>query len=690
MPEVLQQMLNYVIAIYIRLSAEDGDLSDEKSESNSVVNQRAYIRRFIELRPEFAEAQILEFCDDGYSGTNMERPAVRRLLEQVRQRKINCIIVKDMSRFGRDYIVVGDYLEQIFPFLDVRFIAINDSYDSKDHKYGSAGLIDVSFRNVIYDLYSKDLSEKVRSTKKQLAEKGYCVAPYAFFGYQKAPGNKHTLLVDEDAAAVVRRVFDLFISGLSTTEIARKFNAEGVLTPLQRKRLQAVSRKWNCVDQNKNYWTSSIVRKILDDERYTGKAIYGKTTRKKVGSSRVKAVTEDQWTVVDGAFPAIITQEIFDTAKSLGRSFHLGTTGKSARIFYRKIRCGHCGLAMERLQSSHPCYVCRTDRYKPDIGCPQDKIGEKELEQAVLASIRTMAQLVRRVVQAKRRQSAKDTRYNQRLDRQIKAHQNSIQMRQQEKMAAFKEFSAFCGYLKCPECGGNLTFHFNQGNHDIKFFSCNNHNSGLRKCSSTHYIRLDFLEQVVLYEIHRLACFANEYENDFIKAMVGRSAKVAENDRVRKKRELDGLLARDRELDMLFERLYEDNVSGKIDDARFAKMSKRYEQEQGENAGRIKALRLELKKLEDKRMDVDTFLETVRRYTDATTITKRMVAELIQYIEVYPAVKEDGITNQRVTIHYNCIGAFEVPDRRKIPERDILLETRKGVALSYAPTQIAI
>ena len=245
-----------------------------------------------------------------------------------------------------------------------------------------------------------------------------------------------------------------------------------------------------------------------------------------------------------------------------------------------------------------------------------------------------------------------------------------------------QEPSVFSGYLK--------NFHFNQGNHDIKFFSCQNHNSGLRKCSSTHYIRLDFLEQVVLYEVHRLACFANEYENDFIKAMVGRSAKVAENDRVRKKRELDGLLARDRELDMLFERLYEDNVSGKIDDARFAKMSKRYEQEQGETAGRIKALRLEVKKLEDKRMDVDTFLETVRRYTDATTITKRMVAELIQYIEVYPAVKEDGITNQRVTIHYNCIGAFEVPDRRKIPERDILLETRKGVALSYAPTQIAI
>ena len=248
-----------------------------------------------------------------------------------------------------------------------------------------------------------------------------------------------------------------------------------------------------------------------------------------------------------------------------------------------------------------------------------------------------------------------------------------------------QEPSAFSGVMKCPECGGNLNFHFNQNNHDIKFFSCQNHNSGYRKCSKTHYIRLDFLEQVVLYEVHRLACFANEYENDFIKAMVGRSAKVAENERVRKKRELDGLLARDRELDTLFERLYEDNVSGKIDDARFAKMAKRYEQEQGENAGRIKALRLEVKKLEEKRMDVDDFLETVRHYTNAAKITKRMVAELIDHIEVYPAVKEDGVTNQRVTIHYNCIGAFEVPDRRKIPERDILLETRKGVALSYAP-----
>ena len=277
------------------------------------------------------------------------------------------------------------------------------------------------------------------------------------------------------------------------------------------------------------------------------------------------------------------------------------------------------------------------------------------------------------------------------IDRQTWEKVQALQKgTRRKKPTVTQEPSVFSGLLKCPECGGNLNFHFNQNNHDIKFFSCQNHNSGYRKCSKTHYIRLDFLEQVVLYEVKRLACFASEYENDFIKAMNRRSAKVAENTALRKQRELDALTVRDRELDMLFERLYEDNVSGKINDARFAKMSKRYEQEQGENAKKIKALRLELKKDESKRMDIDDFLETVRRYTDAATITKRMVAELIDHIEVYHAEKQDGVTNQRVVIYYNCIGAFDVPDRRKIPEADIIMETRKGVALSYAPEQVAV
>ena len=187
------------------------------------------------------------------------------------------------------------------------------------------------------------------------------------------------------------------------------------------------------------------------------------------------------------------------------------------------------------------------------------------------------------------------------IDRQTWEKVQALQKgTRRKKPTVTQEPSVFSGLLKCPECGGNLNFHFNQNNHDIKFFSCQNHNSGYRKCSKTHYIRLDFLEQVVLYEVKRLACFASEYENDFIKAMIGRSAKVAENTALRKQR------------------------------------------------------------------------------------------ELIDRIEVYHAEKQDGVTNQRVDIHYNCIGAFDVPDRRKIPEADIIMETRKGVALSYAPEQVAV
>ena len=277
------------------------------------------------------------------------------------------------------------------------------------------------------------------------------------------------------------------------------------------------------------------------------------------------------------------------------------------------------------------------------------------------------------------------------IDRQTWEKVQALQKgTRRKKPTVTQEPSVFSGLLKCPECGGNLNFHFNQKNHDIKFFSCQNHNSGLRKCSATHYIRLDFLEQVVLYEVNRLATFANEYERDFVKAMMGRSAKVAENDRARKQRELNTLLTRDKELDMLFERLYEDNVAGKIDDTRFARMSKRYEQEQGEIGAKVKTLRLELKKAEGQQMDMEDFLETVRRYTHVTKITRRMVSELIDHIDVYHAEKQDGVTNQQVVIHYNCIGAFEVPDRKKIPEADIIMETRKGVAVSYAPAQIAV
>jgi hypothetical protein len=252
-----------------------------------------------------------------------------------------------------------------------------------------------------------------------------------------------------------------------------------------------------------------------------------------------------------------------------------------------------------------------------------------------------------------------------------------------------QERSIFSGMLKCPDCGGNLNYHFNQGNRNIKYFNCSNNNSSRGTCPTTHYIRLDFLEQVVLQEFQRLTEFSSRYEDDFVRAVIGHSMKTVETGRVLKQKELDGLLARDRELDTLFTRIYEDNASGKISDERFAKLSAGYEQEQGELSGRIKILRTELKKDTEQLLTAEMFLETVRRYTDAQELTQRMVTELIDRIDVYHAERIDGVISQKVVIHYHCIGAFDVPDWDSIPDFDIYVEPRKGVVMNYTPTEKA-
>ena len=242
------------------------------------------------------------------------------------------------------------------------------------------------------------------------------------------------------------------------------------------------------------------------------------------------------------------------------------------------------------------------------------------------------------------------------------------------------EAAPLTGLLYCADCGGKMYVHRTNNGRRISQYTCSNYTKVPcgTLCPTQHRINESAVLTLVSDTLRAIAEYSRNDRTEFIHTVQETQVAQQSADIAKKRRRLAAAQKRAGELEKLICKIYEDNVSGKIDDARFAKMSKRYEQEQGENAGRIKALRLELKKLEDKRMDVDTFLETVRRYTDATTITKRMVAELIEYIEVYPAVKEDGVTNQRVTIHYNCIGAFEVPDRRKIPERDILLETKKA------------
>ena len=252
------------------------------------------------------------------------------------------------------------------------------------------------------------------------------------------------------------------------------------------------------------------------------------------------------------------------------------------------------------------------------------------------------------------------------------------------------EHNMFSGLLVCADCGSNLHFHFNQGNPEIKYFNCSNYKGNRGTCTSTHYVRVDFLEEVVLREIRRLTKFASLYEDEFVKAVIGHSQQAEQTDRKLKEKELKTLLARDEELDGLFERIYEDNVSGKLSDDRFAKMSRRYEDEQKELSEKIKKLRSEIEKQSSRSMTTDMFIGLVRKYTRARKLTPRMLNELIEKIEVFNAEKIDGVWEQRLRIHYNCVGTIEIPTVLPLPIPEVSVNTRKGVVVNYAPCELAV
>ena len=252
-----------------------------------------------------------------------------------------------------------------------------------------------------------------------------------------------------------------------------------------------------------------------------------------------------------------------------------------------------------------------------------------------------------------------------------------------KRQAKDGERSMFSGLLVCADCGSNLHFHFNQGNPEIKYFNCSNYKGNRGTCGSNHYVRVDFLEQVVLGEIRRLTKYAGLYEDDFLKEVIGHSRQAEETERRLKEKELKSLLARDDELDGLFERIYEDNVSGKLSDDRFAKMSRRYEEEQNELSEKIKKLRSEIEKQNSRAASTDMFVAIVRKYTRARKLTPRMLNELVEKIEVYNAEKIDGEWVQRLRIHYNCVGEMNIPNEPTLPIPAVTVNTRKGVFVSY-------
>ena len=412
-------------AKYIRLSSADEDIRvGDKAESNSVVNQRKLLDCYLESHREFSNCTILEFLDDGRSGTNLDRPGMRAMLDAARRHEIDCIIVKDFSRFARDYIESGRYLEQVFPALGIRFISVNDCYDSYDFPYGTAGNINNGLLNLINEMYSRDLSQKSKAAKRLYAQRGQCISAYPVYGYLKSPEDKRTWIPDPEAAPVVQRMFNWYVEGLTPTEIAKRLNEDGIPTPAQHKRALGSKRQlWNS-ERTDNFWRATTIGKILRDERYTGKLVALKTTLSELGNIHsAKAIEKDDWIIVPGAFEAIISQEIFDQVQAKLETVRptrkLGPMKR--RLFSRKLRCGHCGAALIRHEIAQGVYyACDGRAWNGTDDCKKIRLFETDLIQAVLASIRFQAQL------AKKTEKRLD-----RKEKQIQTAQNRAQSAQQ-------------------------------------------------------------------------------------------------------------------------------------------------------------------------------------------------------------------------------------------------------------------
>ena len=404
---------------YYRLSMED----DSEGESNSIINQRKLVKDYISNIPELVAMPFQEFYDDGYSGSSMERPAIKQVLELARENKVQCIVVKDFSRFARNYIEMGTYLEQIFPFLGVRFISISDRYDSKDYK-GKSSDIEVQFKGLIADFYVKDQSVKVKAAVSTRRGKGeYCCgsAPY---GYQINPENKKELVIVEDEAEVIRRVFELTNQRYSKMEICRLFNEEGVLTPLQSMSRRQKSDSKKAASRGLQ-WTSDMIRKIVDDKTYIGCMIYGKTKIPDPGTGKEVPVPRNQWKVMENHHEPIVSKEVFEKAQSLQiRYTKKSKFDRETTLLGGYVKCGNCrrSLTSSSPIHGHILYSCAYSKGKEDTGCFSGKADNKMLEHIVLAEIK--AYLRQNISQEQMQQSMR------------KQHEDSIE--------AYKTESADC------------------------------------------------------------------------------------------------------------------------------------------------------------------------------------------------------------------------------------------------------
>ena len=554
-----------ITALYCRLSRDDGT----ESESNSIGNQKKLLSQ---KAKEMGLTDTKYYVDDGYTGTNFNRPGFQQLIDDIEIGLVSAVMVKDLSRLGRDYVSVGNYTDSYFPEHNVRFIAVNDAIDSDEGESEIA-----PFKNILNEMYARDISKKIRSSHRLRGSMGEPLSqpPY---GYMKSPENKKKWIIDPEAATVVKSIFKMCLDGKGNETIARELQENEVLIPMAYWRSKGLNRGGKKTQTNPYKWCKTTVQKILSQQEYCGDIINFKTYSKSFKNKRRIENSKENWAVFKDVNEPIIDRETFETVQK---------------------------------------FISKTKRRTP-----KKENGER---------------------------------------------------------------SIFNGLIYCGDCHSKMRYHTSTSNKEIHYFTCSDNKVDYRgKCPGRHYVRADALEKVVKLELRRLVEMLEIDESYFAQLLLRKNDEEREKDKKFLETELQKAIARSGTVSQLYEKLYEDNVIGKVNDEWFVELSHKYEKERMDLKAKIADTRHQIEELKNTNSEYGKFISAIRRFMQMDNLTSPLLRELIDHIDIFETEGTGKSRTQRIVIYYRFIGYIELPNTAK---QTHIADTRKGVAVEYITEQ---
>lgn len=554
-----------ITALYCRLSRDDGT----ESESNSIGNQKKLLSQ---KAKEMGLTDTKYYVDDGYTGTNFNRPGFQQLIDDIEIGLVSAVMVKDLSRLGRDYVSVGNYTDSYFPEHNIRFIAVNDTIDSDEGESEIA-----PFKNILNEMYARDISKKIRSSHRLRGSMGEPLSqpPY---GYMKSPENKKKWIIDPEAATVVKSIFKMCLDGKGNETIARELQENKVLIPMAYWRSKGLNRGGKKTQTNPYKWCKTTIQKILSQQEYCGDIINFKTYSKSFKNKTRYENSKENWAVFKNVNEPIIARETFETVQK---------------------------------------FISKTKRR-----APKKENGER---------------------------------------------------------------SIFNGLIYCGDCHSKMRYHTSTSNKEIHYFTCSDNKVDYRgKCPGRHYVRAEALEEVVKLELRRLVEMLEIDESYFAQLLLRKNDEEREKDKKFLESELQKAIARSNTVSQLYEKLYEDNVIGKVSDEWFVELSHKYEKERMDLKAKIADTRHKIEELKNNNSEYEKFISAIRRFMQMDNLTSPLLRELIDHIDIFETEGTGKSRTQRIVIYYRFIGYIELPNTAK---QTHIADTRKGVAVEYITEQ---